>query len=139
MNGGHGEQRGKTHICDIEPKHITPNRLQDKIDRGFLHKSDIDDLGMGEIRHQLHPDSQEALEGNILDKNRQCSSRQSFSNHDMKGDLWIDLVLYLLFSHFGRVIGGETYSPIHHNDIILCLGEGPDFVYPRGLIPKGQV
>ena len=94
---------------------------------------------MGKIRHQLHPDSQEALEGNILDKNGQRSGRQPFSDHDVKGDLWIDLVLYLLFGHFGGVVGSETYPPIHHDDIILCPGEGPDFIYPRSLIAKSQV
>ncbi len=129
----------KTHIRNIKPEHITPNRLQHKIDLGFLHEGYIHNLDMREIRHQLHPDPQKAFKRDILNKNRQRSCRQSFSNPDMKGDLWIDLVPYLLFRHFGRIIGSEANAPIHHDDIIVRLGVCPNFIYPRSLIPKRQI
>ena len=98
----------RTHIANIKTESFTTNRLQDIVKDGLLHKRQVDQLYMREIRHELHADLHVSGEHHVFEQNGHRCTSQTLANADAENDLGVDLVQLLLLlvlveDYFGQM------------------------------------
>ena len=117
---------------------VPSDGFQNVVELGGAQEREVDNLNMGKVCHEFHPNTHLAGEAEILQQYRHPCGREALAETNGKDDLGVHFLLNLIWCHLRDVVGGKGDGPFHHHDFLFRLVGGVNLIDTERFVPESE-